>query len=175
MSIQELFKGTRRNLTVGQTHSCPRCRGKGVLGNGDKCPRCAGFTFLVSYEQVELMVPPGVLPGTMIRVEIGEKYSPAPVFDVLYIDEVLVTIEVREGELYMPRDQHLYTTVKVPAAVLEEGGKWELPAPEGGEIPVILTIPPQTASGSVLTLRRQGLKNGASQRRGNLYCTLVAR
>lgn len=171
LSIQELFKGARRTINIGQTHTCPRCRGKGVIGTGEKCPRCDGYTFLVSYEQAEILIPPGVLPGTMIRVEVGGSFSPAPFFDVLYIDEVLVTVTVKENEQFMARDQHLYTTAHVPAMLLEEGGKWTLPAPEGGEI--IITIPANTASGTVLTLRRHGLKNGASQRRGNLYCTLL--
>jgi molecular chaperone DnaJ len=173
LSIQELFKGARRKLTIGQTHTCPRCRGKGVLVSGEKCPRCEGYTFLVSYEQAEIVIPPGVLPGTMIRVEVGHNYSANPMFDVLYIDEVLVTVIVKQDEPFTVREQHLYTTVHVPAALLEEGGKWELPAPEGGEV-LVMNIPPKTSSGTTLTLRRHGLKNGASQRRGNLYCTLLS-
>jgi DnaJ-class molecular chaperone len=172
LSIEELFKGARRRLTIGQTHTCPRCRGKGVLGSGEKCPRCDGYTFLVSYEPTEVVIPPGVLPGTMIRVEVGGAYSPSPAFDVLYIDEVLVTIGVKEDEKYSVRDQHLYTTACIPTPLLKEGGEWKLPAPEGGELTI--TIPANTASGTVLTVRRQGLRNGASHRRGNLYCTVVA-
>jgi DnaJ-class molecular chaperone len=110
----------------------------------------------------------------MIRVEIGGSYSPSSLLDVLYIDEVLVTIEIKDNERFTNRDQHLYTTLLVPANLLKEGGKWTLPSPEGGELIINLTIPPGTTSGTVLNLRRQGLKNGASQRRGNLYCTLVA-
>ncbi|MEI6045109.1 MAG: DnaJ domain-containing protein [Chloroflexota bacterium] len=174
LTIQELFRGARRNLTIGQTHSCPRCRGKGVLGTGEKCFRCGGYTFLVSYEQVELIIPPGILPGTMIRLEIGGSYSPNSLLDALYIDEVLVAIEIRENERFINREQHLYTTIPVPATLLKEGGKWTLAAPEGDELFLSLTIPPNTTSGTILNLRRQGLKNGASQRRGNLYCTLVA-
>jgi len=173
LSIQELFRGARRNLTIAQTHTCPRCRGKGVLGSGEECPRCGGYTFLISYEQVNVIVPPGVLPGTMIRLEVGASYSPIAMFDVLYINEILVTVQVKEGERFTTRDQHLYTSVHVPAAVLEEGGEWTLTAPEGDE-PLSLTIPPHSSEGTVITVRRRGLKNGASQRRGNLYCTLVA-
>ncbi len=172
LTISELFKGTRFNLTPGQTHTCPRCRGKGVLGTGEKCPRCDGYTFLVTYDRVELVIPPGILPGTMMRVEIGQRYSPTPIFDILYIDEILVTIEVKGDELFTIRDQHLFTTLTIPALTLEEGGKWSLISPEGEELAI--NIPPRTHSGTVVTLRRQGLKNGASQRRGNLYCTLVA-
>jgi DnaJ-class molecular chaperone len=172
LTIQELFKGARRNLNIG--HICPRCRGKGVLGSGEKCPRCDGYTFLVSYEQLELIIPPGVMPGTMIRVEIGGNYSPSPLLDVLYIGEVLITIKIKDNERFTSRDQHLYITILVPNSLLKEGGKWTLLSPEGGELILTLTIPPDTSSGTVLNLRRQGLKNGASQRRGNLYCTLVA-
>ncbi len=173
LSIQELFKGAKCNLTVGQTHTCPRCRGKGVLVTGEKCTRCDGYTFLVTYEQAEITVPPGILPGTMIRLEVGKNFSPTPMFDVLYIDEVLVTVMVKQDEPFTVRDQHLYTTIQVPATLLEEGGKWELTAPEGGET-VNIPIPAHTSSGTIITLRRRGLKNGASQRRGNLYCTLLS-
>ncbi len=172
LSIQELFKGARRKLTIGQTHTCPRCRGKGVLSTGEKCPRCGGYTFLVSYEQAEILIPPGVLPGTQIRVEVNGDYATEALFDVLYIDHVLVTVEAKEDEQFSIGQQHLYITIKVPPTLLETGGKWELSAPEGGE--VIINIPPHSVSGTVLTVRRHGLKNGASQRRGNLYCTLVA-
>ncbi len=174
LSLQELFKGAKRNLMVAQTHTCGRCRGSGVLpANGQKCPRCDGYGFLLTYEFVEVTIPPGVMPEMSIRVEMSHwgQDSRHPLH-MAYATGFNVMIHLRPDSLYQIDGRDLYAKVEVPAALLESGGEWTVPAPEGGEMP--LKIPPQTIAGTVLKIRRQGLRSGAALRRGNLFCTLLA-
>jgi len=174
LTLQELFKGAKRNLMVAQTHTCGRCRGSGVLpGNGQKCPRCDGYGFLLTYEFVEVTIPPGVMPEMSIRVEMSHWGQDARhPLHMSYATGFNVMIHLRPDSLYQIEGRDLYAKAEVPATLLEAGGDWTLPAPEGGEL--TFKIPPQTLNGTVLKLRRQGLRSGAALRRGNLFCTLLA-
>ena len=172
LTLQELFRGVRRPLVVGQTFTCGRCRGKGKLESGGVCERCGGYGFVVNYQRVEVLVPPGLQPGMNIRLDITSGQPEHPLLDAPVSNDIAVTICLRETPPFEYRDHQLYATAHVPAHLLSDGGEWTIPAPEGGEI--TFKIPPATLSGSVLTLRKRGLRNGSSQRRGNLLCTLLA-
>ena len=118
------------------------------------------------------MVPPGLQPGMNIRLEVANGTPEHSMLDAPIMTDISVTICLRESQPFEYRDHQLYTTAHVPIGVLDAGGEWTIPAPEGGEI--TFKIPAATVSGSVLTLRKRGLRNGSSQRRGNLLCTVLA-
>jgi DnaJ-class molecular chaperone len=171
VSLPELFKETKRILTIGETFSCSRCHGKGKLEGGIRCERCDGYGFVVSFRPAEIVLPPGLQPGMNIRValntEVDRSRLSAPI-----TTNIAVTICLRDSAPFEYRDHQLYTTAKIPATLLGTGGTWSIPAPEGGEFS--FKIPAGTTSGTTLTLRKHGLRNGSSQRRGNLLCTVIA-
>ncbi len=173
LSLPELFKGVRRSITVGQTFTCGRCRGRGKLDNGLPCQRCGSYGFVVNYQQIEVMVPPGLQPGMNIRLELANNGSlEDTLLDAPVMTDIALTLRLRETPPFEYRDHQLYTTASVPSRLLNEGGEWTIPAPEGGEL--TFKIPAETLSGTMLTLRKRGLRNGTSQRRGNLFCTVIA-
>ena len=172
VSLPELFKGTERTLTVGQTFTCRRCRGRGKLDTGVKCERCDGFGFLVHFRPFIVTMPPGLLPDMQIRLDVTDGQPEHPILDAPVITDIAATIRLKVSPPYHYQDKQLYASVQVPASLLIAGGQWTIPAPEGGQL--TFKIPAATDSGSVLTLRRHGLRNGSSPRRGNLLCTVVA-
>ncbi len=172
LTLQELFKGVRRALVVGQTFTCGRCRGSGKLDSGATCGRCGGYGFVVSYRRMEVNIPPGMQPDMSIRVEVGDGQAEHPLLDAPVLTNISVTIQLCGSDPFEYRDRQLYITTEVPTQLLEEGGAWTIPAPEGGQL--TFNIPAHTLSGTQLTIRKRGLRNGSSQRRGNLYCTVLA-
>lgn len=172
LTLAELFKGTRRSLVVGQTFTCGRCRGTGKLETGVTCGRCGGYGFVVSYKRTEVIIPPGMQPDMHIRIAVEDSAPEHPLLDAPIVTNISVMIRLCDSAPFEYRDHQLYITANVPAHLLAEGGEWTIPAPEGGE--VTFNIPANTASGTTVTLRKRGLRHGSAQRRGNLFCTVVA-
>lgn len=171
LTLQELFRGARRTLTVGQTYTCGRCRGTGKV-ELETCKRCGGYGFLVSYSKQEVIIPPGLQPDMQIRVGLNQGEPEDELLDAPIRTNIAVTIKLDDSGPFEMRDNQIYTTALVPAALLETGGSWTIPDPMGDEF--TFTIPPKTASGTTLKLRKHGLRLGASSRRGHLYCTVLA-
>lgn len=175
VTLPELFKGTRRLMTVGITYTCRYCRGKGRLVTDTgvmMCPHCDGYGFLVSFRQVPLILPPGLMPGMSMRLDVFNGRPENEALDAPVNTNILVTVQLLNSSPFEFRDNQLHTTAQVQASVLDEGGEWSIPAPEGGII--TFNIPAHTNSGATLILRRRGLPRGSSHKRGNLYCTVVA-
>ncbi len=172
VSLEDLFKGTRHPLIVGLTFTCGRCNGTGRLEENAVCGRCGGYGFVVSYTRTEITIPPGMQPDMSIRVAVNNDEPEHSILESPVGTSVEVSIQLKSSYPFEYRDQKLYITTEVPAHVLADGGEWTIPAPEGGA--TSFTIPPNTNSGTTLTLRKLGLRNGSTQRRGNLFCTVVA-
>jgi DnaJ-class molecular chaperone len=171
LSLQELFRGARRTLTVGQTYTCGRCRGTGKV-DFITCKRCGGYGFLVSYQKQEIVIPPGLQPDMQIRIDLNQGKPEDELLDAPIRTNISVTIQLDDSGPFEMRDNQIYTTTHVPADLLETGGNWTIPDPMGDEF--TFAIPPKTPNGSTLKLRKHGLRLGASSRRGHLYCTVLA-
>ncbi len=172
VSLPELFKGTQRALDIGQTLTCRRCRGRGKLDSGQICERCGGYGFMVQQRRIQVTLPPGLQPDMQLRLEVAGEQPEHSLLDAPALTNIAATVQLRETPPFEFRDNQLRTTAFVPANLLAQGGEWTIPAPEGGSI--TFKVPAKTLSGSVLTLRRHGLRNGSSQRRSNLFCTVIA-
>ena len=170
LSLQELFRGARRTLTVGQTYTCGHCRGTGKV-DFMTCKRCDGYGFLVSYHNQDIVIPPGLQPDMQIRIDLNQGQPEDDILDAPVRTSVSVTVKLDDRGPFEIRDNQIYTTALVPAELLEMGGSWTIPDPLGDEF--AFTIPPHTLSGTTLKLRKHGLRLGASSRRGHLYCTLL--
>jgi molecular chaperone DnaJ len=176
LTIGEFFKGAHRSLVIGYTFGCGNCRATGKIfgedGAAHTCGRCEGWGFVVTYRRSDVYIPPGLLPDMSLRVEVSAEEEPS-LFSAALSTHVYLTVRLKDSPPFEYTDQQLRTRTSVPQEVLTEGGDWQIPAPEGGEM-ITFKIPPCTASGTVLTLRRRGLKHGSSARRGNLLCTVTA-
>jgi len=172
VSLAELFKGTQRALDIRQTLTCRRCRGRGKIDTGVICERCGGYGFMVQPRRIQVTLPPGLQPNMQLRLEVAERQMEHSFLDASALTNIAATVQLRQTPPFEFRDNQLRTTAFVPTNLLVQGGEWTIPAPEGGNI--TFKVPADTVSGSILTLRRHGLRNGSSQRRGNLFCTLIA-
>lgn len=175
VTLPELFKGTRRVMNVGVTYTCRYCRGAGKLVTETGmmvCPHCDGYGFLVSFQQVPLVLPPGLMPGMSMRLDVFGGQPESTMLDAPVNTNILVTVQLSDSGSFEFRDNQLHTTTAVQVEILNEGGEWTIPAPDGGTI--TFNIPAHTTSGSILVLRKRGLPRGSSHKRGNLYCTVVA-
>ncbi len=171
LNWQELFRGVKRTLTVGQTYTCGRCRGTGKV-DSLTCKRCGGYGFMVSYSKQEIIIPPGLQPDMQIRIDLNQGQPEDELLDAPVRTNISVTIQLDDSGPFEMRDNQIYTTAHVPAELLETGGICTIPDPMGEEF--TFTVPPNTPSGSILKLRKHGLRLGASARRGHLFCTVLA-
>jgi DnaJ-class molecular chaperone len=107
-----------------------------------------------------------------IRIDVNQDQTEDAMLDAPLRPNISVTIRLDDNGPFELRDNQLYTTAYIPANLLETGGNWTIPDPVGDEF--TFAIPPNTPHGSILKLRRHGLRLGASPRRGHLYCTVFA-
>lgn len=144
------------------TSPCPDCRGEGVR-IADPCPACRGEGRLETTETVTVDVPPGVDTGTRLRVsgrgEAGRRGGA--------IGDLYVRVRVAEHEVFTRDGNDLHCELAVPMTQAALGAELKLPTLHGEEV---VTVPPGTQNGEVLTLRRQGMpKVGGGGARGNLH------
>ncbi|HLQ60915.1 MAG TPA: J domain-containing protein [Candidatus Acidoferrales bacterium] len=100
--------------------------------------------------RVEVKVPAGVTPGTLLRVP-----------------GLLARVEVAPDPSFQIDGRDLRTVVAVPLAVALLGGEVEVPTPKGTR--VNLKVPPETQNGTRLRLRGLGLPGHQGAGAGDLY------
>ncbi len=163
LTVEEAHEGTKRTLTLQATEACPDCAGTGK--KDDKvCPTCRGAGVVSRPKSIEVVIPPGVREGTVIRLAgegdpgigggpPGDLYlhvrlRPHPIFGIVG-DDIQIELPVAPWEAAL-------------------GSKVSVPTLEGS---VDMTIPPGTQGGKRLRLRGQGL-NRRGGGRGDEYVKL---
>ena len=144
------------------TTPCPTCRGEGRRLS-EPCRGCGGEGRRQLTETVTVDVPPGVDDGTRLRVagrgEAGRKGGST--------GDLYVRVRVRPHPIFTREGNDLHCELGLTLAQAALGGDLKVPTLYGEET---LTVPPGTQTGSVLTLRRQGMpKLSGGGARGNLY------
>ena len=111
---------------------------------------------------LEVKIPPGVDDGSRIRIAGQGEQGTAGRGDIYLVVHVIPHPQfTREGI-------HLRTRIEVPLAVAMLGGEVPVPTPDGRKL--MLRIPADTANGSVLRLRGQGMPHlGQPDKRGDLF------
>lgn len=140
---------------------CRTCRGFGTV-LPDPCRQCSGDGRVRARRTVRANIPAGVGDGIRVRLagqgEVGPGGgSPGDLY-----------VEVREvpHERFTRDGVDLHTTVRVPMTAAALGATMELPVLDGEET---LDIAAGTQSGTVVTLRGQGMPQLRGSGRGNLF------
>jgi len=143
---------------------CPTCRGQGKqISPEDRCDECNGSGLQRETSTVSVKVPAGIQNGQQIRYagkgEVGDPGAPP--------GHLLITIGVREHELFKREGKDTLVTLRVPYPVMVLGGDIAVPTVHGEET---LHIPKGTESGKVFTLKGKGLDDVRGRgARGNHY------
>jgi molecular chaperone DnaJ len=134
------------------TGPCPVCRGSGV-DPASACPKCRGQGVVASRRHVSVAVPAASEDGAVLRLSrlggAGSQGGEA--------GDLLVTIRVLPDPALRREGDVLHSDVHVPAPIAVVGGKATARTLQGE---LVVTIPAGTTAGSVLRLRKQGLRGG---------------
>lgn len=150
-------------FAVQQT--CPTCSGKGKVIS-DPCPSCRGQGRVEKTKTLSVKIPPGVDTGDRIRLsgegEAGEHGAPA--------GDLYVQVNVRDHEIFVRDENHLYCEVPISFVTAALGGEIEVPT-LGGKVK--LKVPKETQTGKMFRLRGKGVKSVRSATTGDLMCKVV--
>lgn len=150
-------------FAVQQT--CPTCSGSGKVIT-DKCTSCRGQGRVEKTKTLSVKIPAGVDTGDRIRLsgegEAGEHGAPA--------GDLYVQVNVRDHEIFVRDENHLYCEVPISFVTAALGGEIEVPT-LGGKVK--LKVPKETQTGKMFRLRGKGVKSVRSSSTGDLMCKVV--
>jgi molecular chaperone DnaJ len=140
------------------TIQCPRCQGKGKLGN--VCFGCWGEGRISTPENVEVRIPAGLASGSRLRVAAkgNSGLVGGPPGD-LYI-----TVRVAPHSFFQRDGDNIGIRVPVTVAEAGLGTKIEVPTIDGK---ALLKIPQGTQNGQKFRLREKGIFNQRKNVRGD--------
>ncbi len=165
LTLEEVFRGTVRQIEIEAEQGCPACRGSGVYLNRP-CHTCGGQGTVRRRRRVEVGIPVGVADGVRVRVPgaggAGRGGGPA--------GDLYVRVEVKPHPVFERHGPDLFVEVPVPLTTAVLGGQVDVPTLDGG---VKLVVPPETQNGRMFCLPGLGLPDPHDPgRRGNLYARI---
>jgi molecular chaperone DnaJ len=141
------------------TKTCSICHGTGRR-RSERCAVCFGHGRSARTEAVPVRVPPGVQPGTRLRVpgygHAGRNGGAA--------GDLFVSIQVQPHPVYRREGDDLHMTLVIGVHEAGLGARIDVPTLDG---PVGLRIPPGTQAGQRFTLTDRGVPR-ATGGRGDL-------
>jgi molecular chaperone DnaJ len=154
------------------TTPCPRCQGQGVVIK-EQCKSCKGHGAVERERKVVVAFPPGIDGGQKLRIPGQGMPGPAGASP----GDLYVEIDVAEDGRFERDGADLVTRVHVSFADAALGAEVRVPAlGESLEDPPDTTVPcrilPGTQSGSVFTLKGQGVPRLDGRGRGSLVAVV---
>jgi molecular chaperone DnaJ len=134
------------------TNPCQTCGGTGV-DPSLRCPECGGSGTALKTRTITITIPEGTTDGTVLRLKGlgGAGTGGAPSGDLH------VRIAVRPDPEFRRVGDDVYSDMEVPVSTAVLGGKQSVRTLRGK---VLLTVPPGSSSGTLLRLRKQGIRGG---------------
>lgn len=152
-------RGSMGFLGLGQ--ACTHCEGMGTI-NGEPCQRCSGRGIVSTNERINVKIPPGVDTGSKIRVagkgEAGRQGGPP--------GDLYILTKVRSHPLYERKGDNLYMEAPITITEAALGATIEVQTLNG---PVLMKIPPGTASGQTFRLPGKGMPHLKGEGRGDQF------
>ncbi len=150
VSLEEAYNGATRILQLQTEENCPECGGVGIR-QSQLCDTCRGRGTVTRRRRIEAKIPAGVYDGARVRIAgQGEPgVGGAPAGDLYLRIKLLPSpgFELEGADVHVDVPVDLYTCAL--------GGEVQVPTPGGKRL--MLTIPPNTNSGTVFRLRGQGM------------------
>lgn len=138
---------------------CRQCKGTGKVPK-QKCHTCRGEGVYKKQEEIDIVVPPGIEGGEMIRLSgMGEAMMGAPAGD-LYV-KVHVQIDPR----FKKDGTNIITELSVKLSDALLGGEYKIATLDGEET---VAIPAGVSHGEIVTLKGKGVVTPRGKR-GDLF------
>jgi len=150
--------GGRGEVVFGQggfsvTRPCPACLGRGKVPE-TPCATCGGNGHVRTRKKLSVNVPPGVESGSRIRLSGQGERGPRGGKP----GDLIIKFRVK-GDRFFTRDgMNLLCEVPINIAQAILGSKVKVRTIDGKR--VVLTIPPNTQSGTTFRVRGQGVHKG---------------
>ena len=141
--------------------TCPTCNGEGSVV-ADPCEECRGDGRVRKETVVDIDVPAGVSSENYLTLRgkgaAGPRNGPH--------GDLIVQLNVLEDKRFERRGDDLVYDLPVSFSQAALGHEFSIPTPYGDES---IELSPGTQSGTILTVRGQGLPNLNDGRRGSLH------
>ncbi|MBL4849316.1 MAG: molecular chaperone DnaJ [Planctomycetes bacterium] len=139
--------------------SCPSCQGKGTVIKA-LCNPCHGEGRVPRKREVSVDIPAGIEDGMRLRLagegEPGSSGAPA--------GDLFLVVRVKEHEFFQRQDDHVLLEVPISFTQAALGASIEVPTIHGRDS---LKIKSGTQSGSLFSIKGQGIPNVRSGRNGD--------
>lgn len=164
LPLEEAYHGASKTIQLSTGAICTECGGTGAKERGF-CPRCGGTGQIPDTKTLEVKIPAGIQDGGSIRLrgQGGEGIGGGARGD-LYLK-----VRLLPHPVYTVKGIDLETEVRLVPDQAVLGDKVKVPTLDG---PVIMTVPPDSHTGTRLRLRGKGLPEKGGER-GNEYVRLV--
>ena len=141
--------------SISMTRICDKCHGTGKVPK-QKCHTCRGEGVYKKQEEIEIMVPPGISGGEMIRLTgAGEAIAGGSSGD-LY-----VKIHVTGDPRFKKDGIHITTDLSVKLSDALLGTEYKIQTLDGEEA---ISIPQGVTHGEVITVKGRGVPTGRGKR-----------
>jgi molecular chaperone DnaJ len=138
---------------------CRTCHGTGKVPK-EKCHTCRGEGVYKKQEEIEIVVPPGIEVGEMIRLSgMGEAVAGGLAGDLYVKVHVQIDPRFKKDGLNLVTD----LSIKLSDALL--GGEYKVATLDGEEV---VAIPAGVSHGEIITISGKGVPNGRGKR-GDLF------
>ncbi len=148
------------------SRTCDKCRGSGKYVE-TPCKNCKGNGFVKATKKLTVTIPAGIDDGQGIALRNegcdGRNGGSA--------GDLHITCHVRPHAFFERDGYDIYCDIPVNFADLALGAEIDVPTIDGTEK---LNIPDCTQTGTMFTLKGKGVQVVNSQRRGNMYITVIA-
>ena len=145
---------------------CQQCGGEGKIVT-NPCPSCGGSGLVRKRETVRAKIPAGVEDGMQIRITGAGNAAKNNGVN----GDLLVVIDIDADKDFQRDGSNLYYTKVISVTDAMLGCETEIPSLGGGTQKI--KIDAGTQSGTVLTLRGNGLPSVNSRGYGNLYVKIA--
>ena len=135
------------------TRPCPACLGRGKVPE-TPCPTCAGRGQARRSKKLSVNVPPGVESGSKIRLSGQGERGPGGGKS----GDLIIKFRVKKDRFFTREGMNLACEVPINVAQAILGSKIKVRTIDGKK--VVLTIPPNTQSGTTFRVRGQGVHKG---------------
>jgi DnaJ-class molecular chaperone len=163
VTLDEVLRGTRRNLQMSGLVPCETCHGSGTVGES-ACPTCQGAGQVSRVQNIEVRIPPGIHEGGQLRV----RGKGNPGYGGGEPGDLILRVHVAAHPVFHRVGDDLQVDLPIWPWEAVLGKEVTVPVLDGT---VKMKIPPGSQAGTRMKLRGKGLP-GRDAARGDQYVVL---
>lgn len=148
--------------TFTATRACPRCFGRGQIPE-KQCKACKGEGVANQREEIQVVVPPGVSDGEMIRMPGRGEAAPGGGAGDLY-----VKLHVKPDPAFSREGNNLITSLPIKLTDALLGGTYKVRGVDGD---ILIEVPAGSEHGNTVRVRERGVPLARGER-GDLLVRL---